>query len=86
MIAAHRAEVAHLFRRVGAPTSEILTAESARGSGREVGVTPTARALYRQKSGPKRRTEHLCGRALPWSRLLDRPESRCGRRRVRNSD
>ena len=30
MFAAHRAEVAHLFRRVGAPTSEILSAETAR--------------------------------------------------------
>ena len=68
MIAAHRAEVAHLFRRVGAPTSEILSAESARGGHRDVGVTPTARAPLNQKSGPRRPHAHVsgsCGRRGP---------------------
>ena len=86
MIAAHRAEVAHLFRRVGAPTSEILTAESARGSGREVGRLPTRRALYRRKSGPKLCTEHMWGRAPPWSRLLGRTGASSGRPLVRNGN
>ena len=77
MIATHRAEAAHLFRRVGAPTSEILSAESAHRGCRDAGCSPTRRALYSQKSGPKWCTEHLWGCAPPWSRLLDRPESRC---------
>ena len=53
MIATHRAEAAHLFRRVGAPTSEFLSAESAHRGCRETGVFPTRRALYTQKSGPR---------------------------------
>ena len=53
MIATHRAEAAHLFRRVGAPTSEILSAESAHRGCRETASLPTRRALYTQKSGPR---------------------------------
>ena len=61
MFAAHRAEVAHLFRRVGAPTSEILSAETARGGHRDVGCSPTARAPLNQKSGPPVWHAHVSG-------------------------
>ena len=65
MIATHRAGAAHLFRRVAAPTSEILSAESANRGCRETGWLPTRRALYRHKSGPKWCTEHMWGCAPP---------------------
>ena len=61
MIATHRAEAAHLFRRVGAPTSEILSAESANRGCRETGGLPTRRALYTQKSGPRQWQSRTCG-------------------------
>ena len=61
MFAAYRAEVAHLFRRVGAPISEILSAETARGGHRDVGCSPTARAPLNQKSGPPVWHAHVSG-------------------------
>ena len=53
MIATHQAEAACLFRRVAAPTSLILPAESANRGCRETGAFPTRRALYIQKLGPR---------------------------------
>ena len=61
MIATHRAEAAHLFRRVGAPTSEILSAESAHRGCRDAAWIPTRRALYIQKAGPRQSQSRTYG-------------------------
>ena len=86
-----RAPLPAIFQRVAAPTSQILSAESRpidhRGAAkRETEGLPTRhtpRALYIVRSrdrGPATvAPAHVWGVRLSRSRLLARPESRCGR-------